>query len=115
MGGTERCANQMVVRPERLSDAPRSRASPSRLGLVESSRRGSGRAGGEGRCREWRLYAVDRSESDQGVMACEQLAPGAVAELSRLRRRADDVGEENGGEHAVRLALLPAAGVPHLF
>jgi hypothetical protein len=34
---------------------------------------------------------------------------GTVAELDRLRSRADDVGEEDCAEDAVRLSLLPAA------
>ena len=33
----------------------------------------------------------------------EQFLPGAIPELRRLRRRADDVGEEEGGEHAIGL------------
>ena len=48
----------------------------------------------------------------EGVMALEQLSPGAVAELDRPVRRADDVREENGREHPVGLCLLPAAGLP---
>ena len=39
------------------------------------------------------------------VVLLQQLAPGAVAELCGPRRCADDVGEEDGGEHTVRLGL----------
>jgi hypothetical protein len=38
----------------------------------------------------------------------EQLLPGAVAHLGRLRGGADDVGEKERGEHAVRLDLVPS-------
>src|SRR5438552_3801789 len=44
---------------------------------------------------------------DQGVMLRKQLAPAGIAKLSGPRRRADDVGEEDGRKHAVRLRLLP--------
>jgi hypothetical protein len=46
------------------------------------------------------------------VVALEHFPPGAVAELRRLRGRPDDVGEQNGGENAIRLFVLPAAGLP---
>ena len=48
-------------------------------------------------------------------MPLEELPPASVAELRRLRGRADDVREENRGEDAVGLALLPPAGLPHLL
>jgi len=37
------------------------------------------------------------------VVTGQDLAPGAVSELRRPRRRADEIGEEDGGEHALRL------------
>ena len=40
----------------------------------------------------------------------EQLAPAAVAELDGPLGRADDVGEEDGGQHAVGLRHRPRAG-----
>ena len=40
--------------------------------------------------------------ANRRMMAREQVAPRAVAELGSPLRRADDVGEEDGGEHAVR-------------
>ena len=46
-----------------------------------------------------------------GVVPLEQLAPAAVAELGRLCGRADDVGEEDGREHAVGLGGIPAAAL----
>ena len=39
----------------------------------------------------------------------DQLAPGGVTELGRLRRRLDDVREQHRGEHAVQLRVLPGA------
>jgi hypothetical protein len=48
------------------------------------------------------------------VLLGEQVAPTAVAELDQFRRRADDVGEENGREHAVGLDDVPLATIPHL-
>src|SRR4029453_8282529 len=50
----------------------------------------------------------------QRVVLGEQVAPTAVAELDQFRRRADDVGEENGREHAVGLDDVPLATIPHL-
>jgi hypothetical protein len=38
---------------------------------------------------------------DCSVVVLEELAPARIPELGRLRRRADDVGEENRGEDAV--------------
>src|SRR5206468_2107513 len=49
---------------------------------------------------------------DDRVMPFEEVAPGAVAELERLRGRADDVSEEHGCEHAVRLDVVPAPRFP---
>ena len=43
----------------------------------------------------------------------EQLAPARVAELHGLRRRADDVGEQDRREHAVDLGLGAGLLVPH--
>ena len=63
---------------------------------------------------ELRTAKADEFAADECVMALEQLPPGTIAELSRLRRRADDVSEENRGEDAVRLSLLPAASVPQI-
>src|SRR6185436_2522233 len=49
-----------------------------------------------------RLTAMPRDlPADDGVMPVEQLAPGAIAEGRSALRRADDVGEEHRGEHAV--------------
>ena len=42
-------------------------------------------------------------------MLLEQLRPSPITELAGLVGRADDVGEEDGGEHAVEVRLL----VPH--
>ena len=46
------------------------------------------------------------------VVTLDELMPLAVAELDRLLRRADDVREEHGREHAVDLRLLPGPLVP---
>jgi hypothetical protein len=48
------------------------------------------------------------------VVARKELAPGAVAELGRLGRRVDDVGEKNRGENALGLTLLPTSSRPDL-
>ena len=56
----------------------------------------------------------DQLSADDCVVALEQLAPGAVAELERLAGRIDDVGEQHCREHAVGLRLLPAPGRPHV-
>ena len=42
----------------------------------------------------------------------EELAPRAVAELSGLRRRPHDVGEEHRGEYPVGLDSVPFAPFP---
>src|SRR5262245_29592862 len=63
---------------------------------------------------ELRAPETDELAPDHGMVARQELAPGTVAELRRLRRGANDVGEENGREHALRLGLLPAAGLPDL-
>ena len=52
--------------------------------------------------------------ADQGVMALEQLPPCTIADLGCLGSRADDVGEENRGQDAILLRLLPTACLPHL-
>jgi hypothetical protein len=46
-------------------------------------------------------------------MLAEQLAPAGVAELDGRFRRTDDVGEENGGQDAVRLGL-PCPRLSHI-
>src|SRR5215470_3762861 len=51
--------------------------------------------------------------ADRVVMALQELAPGTVAELCCTRGRPDDVGEEHGGEDAVRLDL-PSSTCGHL-
>ncbi len=63
------------------------------------------------------LGAAEANElaADQRVMTLEELPPRAVAELRCFRRRADDVGEEDGGEDSVGLAFLPTAGVPDVL
>src|SRR5712664_4118844 len=43
--------------------------------------------------------------ANERVVLLEQLAPTRVAELGHLRSRADDVGEHNRREHAIRLLL----------
>lgn len=48
------------------------------------------------------------------VVALEHVAPAAIAELDRLRRRVDDVGEEHGREHPLRLGVRPRSGLPDL-
>ncbi len=45
----------------------------------------------------------------EAVVALDEIVPLAVAELDRLLRRADDVGEEHRREHAVDLRLLPSS------
>ncbi len=42
----------------------------------------------------------------EAMVLGEQVLPGAVAEFGRLGSGADDVGEEQGGEHAVGLHLF---------
>src|SRR4029077_9481445 len=39
--------------------------------------------------------------ADRGVMIVEKIAPAAVAQLSSLLSRADDVGEENRSQHPI--------------
>src|SRR4030095_15109295 len=46
------------------------------------------------------------------VVLAEQLAPAVVAELGPLRRRTDDVGEQDGGQHPVGLDDVPLAALP---
>ena len=48
------------------------------------------------------------------MVLLQELAPGAVAELGRLRGRADDVGEEDGREHPLRLGFIPAVRLPDI-
>jgi hypothetical protein len=55
---------------------------------------------------------ADELSTDDRVVPLEELAPCPVAELHRLLRRADDVGEEDGGKHAVRLDDVPLAPLP---
>ena len=43
-----------------------------------------------------------------GVVLLDEVAPAPVPELRRLRGRADEIGEEHGGEHAIA-ACLPRA------
>jgi len=43
------------------------------------------------------------------VVLLEELAPAAVAELGGAGGRADEVGEEDGGQHAIRSRGLPSA------
>jgi hypothetical protein len=44
--------------------------------------------------------------SDEPVVLCEQVGPGTVADGCGTDGRVDDVGEEQGGEDAVRLRLV---------
>src|SRR5205085_8896475 len=44
------------------------------------------------------------------VMRLEQVPPAPVAELARALGRADDVGEQNRGEHALRFRRLAHTG-----
>src|SRR5581483_3118722 len=39
--------------------------------------------------------------ADQGMMTVEKMTPALIAKLGRLFGRADDVGEEHGGENAI--------------
>ncbi len=48
----------------------------------------------------------------QCVMALEKLAPRAVAQTGCALGRADDVLEEEGCQHAIRLALLCLSRLP---
>src|SRR5581483_814781 len=48
----------------------------------------------------------------QRVVAFKHFAPAAVAKLDRLDRRLDDVSEENGRQHPIRLDFIPSAGLP---
>ena len=45
------------------------------------------------------------------MVPLEQLAPAAIAELGRLRRRADDVREQNGGQNGFGLRVLPTTRI----
>jgi hypothetical protein len=45
--------------------------------------------------------------SHEGVVPLEQLAPAAVTQFDRSFGGTDDVGEEDGGEHSLRLRRLP--------
>ena len=58
------------------------------------------------------LAALEALEllSNERVMPFEQVTPAPVAEPRRLLGRADDVGEEDGCEHAVRLGPSAGAG-----
>jgi len=40
------------------------------------------------------------------MVALDEVAPACVSQLGHLLRRADDVGEEDGGEHPVKVSLL---------
>ena len=46
------------------------------------------------------------------MVALEQVAPGAVAELGRTRRRPYEVREKDGREDAVSLYDVPLAALP---
>src|SRR5881392_3213510 len=46
---------------------------------------------------------------DDGMVALEEVSPRAVAERPRAVRRADDVGEHHGREHAVGVDRLTRA------
>jgi hypothetical protein len=46
--------------------------------------------------------------ADGGVVALHMVAPASVAERRRLLRGADDVGEQDGGEHSIKLRVLAA-------
>jgi hypothetical protein len=66
------------------------------------------------RLRRCQLGTVEANElaSDQRVVFLQELAPGGIAELCRLRRRTDDVREEDGGKNAIALDEMPLASVP---
>jgi len=49
-----------------------------------------------------------KERSDGAVMTIDERAPAAVTQLSGLRRRPDDVGENHRREHAVEVGLLVA-------
>jgi len=49
---------------------------------------------------------ADQHGADDIVVHCHRLFPGCVAGLTRLLRRADYVGEQNGGHHARALARV---------
>src|SRR5229473_6697699 len=44
------------------------------------------------------------------VKSCQEVSPGGVAQLGRARGRANDVREEDGGEHAVGDGVAPGPG-----
>jgi hypothetical protein len=52
--------------------------------------------------------------SYDGVMAFQQVAPSAVAELCRAVARADDVREEHRRQHSVGLSFVPSARIPEV-
>src|SRR5512133_594203 len=64
---------------------------------------------------EFGAAEADKLSADQRVMTLEQFPPGAVAELGRSLRGADDVREKDGRENPLRFGLGPAAGLPHLL
>ena len=63
-------------------------------------------------CVELLSVIADELSTDDRVVPLEELAPCLVAEVHRLLRRADDVGEENGGEYAVCVDDVPLASLP---
>lgn len=51
---------------------------------------------------------------DETVLPVEQITPGPVAKARDQRRRADHVGEHNGGQYTIELRLGRSAGQEHL-
>src|SRR5439155_877512 len=66
------------------------------------------------RSRRRRCRSAEARElsADPPMVLGEELAPRAVAELSGLRRRPHDVGEEHRGEYPVGLDSVPFAPFP---
>ncbi len=57
---------------------------------------------------------ADELPPDEPVVRLDQLPPAGVAELSRPRRRANDVCEKHRRQNAVRLGILPGTLLPRL-
>ena len=62
------------------------------------------------------LAAAEERElpPDELVVAFEHLVPGAVSERGGARARADDVGEEDRGQHPFRLGSFSRPPPPDL-
>ena len=108
---SSRSSTSPVCRPARTS----SPSAGTLLAIARAQRTAAGGAvegGEEPVARGVDLAAPEAAElaADEVVVSLEEVAPAAIPEGGGLLRGADDVGEEDGGEHPVGLGAVPDAG-----